>query len=318
MSRFLAGETDLVSRLSPRNAAVIRSRGLTVEDAGPSHEYNFLFFNLTDNAPFPARKWFAQTSFRQAVSLAIDRQSMVKLAFAGMAVPLRVHVTPGNKSWADPKQNVASTVDVEKARQLLRASNFNWDSSGLLVDDSGKQVQFSILAPSSSVERAQMATLIADDLKALGITAHVVTLEFRSLVDRILKTHDYDSAVMALGAGDGDPNSEINVWLSSGGMHLWNPGQARPATTWEAEIDELMKKQEMESNTLARRRLYWRVQEIEAEQLPIISLVSPHALAAHSQRLHNFRPVILGSDMLWNADALWVDHQSLAGAPSRW
>jgi len=33
----------------------------------------------------------------------------------------------------------------------------------------------------------------------------------------------------------------MNVWLSSGGTHLWSPGQTRPVTPWEAEIDTLMR-----------------------------------------------------------------------------
>ena len=36
-----------------------------------------------------------------------------------------------------------------------------------------------------------------------------------------------------------------------GSFHLWNPGQAKPATPWEARIDDLMHQQ---SRTLDRRR----------------------------------------------------------------
>ena len=68
-------------------------------------------------------------------------------------------------------------------------------------------------------------------------------LEFRAVLDRIFQTHDYEAAVPALGGGDVDPNSQMNVWLSSGSDHLWNIGQPHPTTAWEAEIDQLMEKQ---------------------------------------------------------------------------
>ena len=69
-----------------------------------------------------------------------------------------------------------------------------------------------------------MATMIQEDLKEIGIRVQVVPLEFRAMLDRVLQTHDYETAVMGLGRGDTDPNSQINVWLSSGDDHLWNLG----------------------------------------------------------------------------------------------
>ena len=88
-----------------------------------------------------------------------------------------------------------------------------------------------------------MATMIQADLKDLGIQVQVVPLDFHSVLDRIFQTHDYEAAVLGLGAGDVDPNSEMNVWLSSGNDHVWDIGEPHPATSWEAEIDQLMEKQ---------------------------------------------------------------------------
>ena len=39
--------------------------------------------------------------FRQAVSAAVDRQSIVRLVYGGRGVPLWGNVTPGNKLWVD-------------------------------------------------------------------------------------------------------------------------------------------------------------------------------------------------------------------------
>lgn len=305
LARFLSGETDLISRVSAKNEKVLRSHGMTVDDVGPSLEYNFLFFNLTPKASPTGKAWFQQQAFRQAVSAAIDRDSIVKLVYSGLATPLATHVPPSNLRWAAPGGN-PGPASAAKARDFLRSAGFKWDGSGLLTDSNGRRVEFTILTSSSSTERSLMATLIQDDLKKIGITVQIVNLEFRSMVDRILNTHEYDAAILGLGAGDGDPNSEMNVWLSSGPMHVWNPRQEKPATAWEAEIDTLMRKQEVEMDPDVRRRLYLRVLKIEAEQLPIISLVSPHVLVAHSARVHNLRPSILDPYALWNADELFV------------
>jgi peptide/nickel transport system substrate-binding protein len=136
----------------------------------------------------------------------------------------------------------------------------------------------------------KIATLIQDDLSKLGINVQIASLEFHTMVDRLLTTHDYEAAVMGLVSGDADPTSEMNVWMSSGDTHLWHPNQTQPATPWEAEME----------------RLYDRVQEIVADELPVICLVSPNILVGASDRVGNFHPAILDPYTLWNIDQLYI------------
>src|ERR1019366_3174796 len=55
--------------------------------------------------------------------------------------------------------------------------------------------------------------------------------------------YDYEACLLSLASGDADPNADMNVWLSSGPTHPWNPQRPSPATAWEAEIDGLMRRQ---------------------------------------------------------------------------
>ena len=126
----------------------------------------------------------------------------------------------------------------------------------------------------------------------------------RSVIDRVLQTRDYDACILALGGGDADPNVEMNVWLSSGPTHLWNPGQASPQTAWEAEIDRLMRLQLVTMGHDERKTLYDRVQQLVAENLPIIPLVAPHVVVGAKDALEDFRPAILAPYVLWNAEEL--------------
>jgi ABC-type transport system substrate-binding protein len=125
------------------------------------------------------------------------------------------------------------------------------------------------------------------------------------VLDRIFQGHDYDAAVMSLASGDADPNSEMNVWLSGGPTHLWHLGQTEPATPWEKEIDDLMRRQLVTLDPRERKRLYDRVQAVAAEQLPLIPLVSPNVLVGARAGLANFRPAILDPYVLWNVDELY-------------
>ena len=311
--RFEAGETDILNRISAENFAELRRRSnadYTLQDAGPGLEYNFLLLNMNDDTqgrlPEVARKegWFRDLQFRRAVSLAIDREGIVRLVYRGKGVPLWGHVTPGNKLWQDTKLPHPAQ-SVEKARDLLRGAGFSWDGQNNLLDPTGRPVQFTIIASSSNSQRLQIANIIQQDLQKLGMQVEVVPLEFRSFVQRVTQTHDYEAAVMGIASGDVDPNGEINVWMSNGPTHLWNLGEKKPVTTWEAEIDDLMKRQLSTMNIGERKKLYDRLQEIVAEQLPIICVASPDILVGSKRRLQNFAPAVLENYILHDADELY-------------
>jgi peptide/nickel transport system substrate-binding protein len=311
--RFQAGETDIISRLSADNYALLSkdaaSRGTAFFDLGPSLEYDFLVFNLndlkkdTDNIA-AKQAWFREVKFRQAVSSAIDRDSIVKLVYAGHGAALWGNVSPSNKQWVD-QVLPHPPRSLERARELLKSAGFAWRADGALLDRQGKVVEFSIITSTSNAQRTKMATLIQDDLSKLGMNVHVVPLEFRAVLDRVFQTYDYEASIMALGGGDADPNPEMNVWLSSGGTHLWHLGESTPATHWEAQIDQLMQKQMVQLKYKERKHLYDQVQETVAANVPFIFLATPDVLVGATRTLGNFKPAILDPNTLWNVEQLY-------------
>jgi peptide/nickel transport system substrate-binding protein len=313
--RFEAGETNVVSRLSSENYNLLSreraQRGAQLADLGPSLEYNFLVFNQNDlsakklDAIARKQSWFRELKFRQAVSAAIDRNSIVRLVYGTRGAALWGNVGPGNKLWLNtaiphPQRSL------DTARQLLKSAGFAWNQAGQLTDASGQPVEFSIITSSSSTQRMQMATLIQDDLSHLGMQVHVVPLEFRAQIARVFQTFDYEAAIMGLGGGDADPNPEMNVWTTSGTSHLWHLSETQPATPWEHETDQLMQQQMVTLDYAKRKQLYDRVQQLIAENLPFIFLATPNILVGADQRVGNFAPAVLDPYALWNADELYL------------
>jgi peptide/nickel transport system substrate-binding protein len=323
--RFQSGETDVISRLGAENFSVLsrQQRGFTMTDAGPGLEYNFLFFNLNDLGEKPPpeiarkQKWFREVKFRQAVSLAIDRESIVRLVYQGRGAALWGPVTPGNRRWINTTLPHPPR-SLERSRQLLKEAGFSWangpNSEGALMDADGRPVEFSILTSSSNADRTKMATLIQDDWKQLGMRVQVAPLEFRSLIDRVTQTKEYEACLLGLVSGDADPNSNFNVWHSSGATHLWNPSQTHPATDWEAEIDRLMEQQHSAARFEQRKKFYDRVQEILAEKQPMIFLASPNILAGAKNTIGNFHPAVLEPYVLWNVEQLFVKAGAVGSA----
>lgn len=312
--RFQAGDSQIISGLSAENFAVLepeqKTRHFKLYDAGIGLEYNFLMFNLNDDTegrlPEVARKqkWFRDVRFRQAVSEAIDRAAIVRLVYRGRGAVIATHVTPGNKAWFD-SAIPAPVRSLPKAKELLKSAGFSWKPDNTLVDGSGQPVEFTILVSSSNTQRGQMATLIQQDLKAIGITAHVAPLEGKSANDRVLNSHDYEAIVMGLVSGDADPTPDMNVLVSNAPTHLWHLNEKTPATPWEAELDQLMQKQLVTLNYPQRKKIYDRVQEVLAQQLPVVYLATPDILVGAQEDLGNFHPAVIEQYTFWNAEELF-------------
>ncbi len=311
--RFLAGDLDIINRLSPEDFAVLNRdtshQEYRLHDLGAGLDYHFLFFNLnnlaTKNLPQTTLKqdWFRQLEFRQAVQATLDLEAIVRLVFQGRATPLASFVTPGSQRWVNRTLEPPDR-SLERARRLLEANNYRWDSEDRLHDDNGQRVEFSLLTIASSPQTTRTATLVQDDLQQLGIDVQVTSLELGAALERLFETYDYDACILALGGSDADPNPAMNVLLSSGSHHLWRLGQ-KSMSPWQAEIDRLMQKQRSTLDPDERKRLVDRVQWLVAENLPMLSLVSPNVLVGAKTLLGNFRPAILPHHTLWNAEELF-------------
>jgi peptide/nickel transport system substrate-binding protein len=137
-------------------------------------------------------------------------------------------------------------------------------------------------------------------------------MDFRAMLNRVFQTFDYDAAIMGLGGGDPDPNPEMNVWLSNGSTHLWHLDEAQPATDWEREVDRLMQQQMITLDYAKRKRMYDRVQELIAANLPFVFLATPDVLVAAKGQVGNFHPAVLEDYTLWNVDQLYLRTQTQA------
>jgi len=159
-----------------------------------------------------------------------------------------------------------------------------------------------------------MLTMIQQDLSQIGIKVNLVTLDFPSLIERITRTYDYEACLGGLVNTDLDPNSQMNVWLSSAENHQWNPKQSKPATAWEAELDRLMRAQSSAITDKKRKSDFDKVQQIVAEQQPFIYLVNKNAMSAISPAVVGSSPSVLDPHAFWNAEFLRLGADPALGA----
>lgn len=312
---FLRGQYDVIDGLSPEYYAVVaRREPQAVRDLGASLNTEQLWFNQFPAAPLPEyeKAWFRNRGFRVAVSEAIHRADLARIGYEGHATPAFDFISPTNRFWHDdnlkpPPENRGN------AEQMLATSGFH-RSGQQLYDSTGHPVRFSILTNAGNGARQKMASLIQQDMAAIGIEVTIVELDFPALIERLMHKQDYEACLLGVSNAEPDPSSMMNMWLSSSPNHQWNPSQKVPATPWEAQIDRLMKLQASSVSPLERKRAVDQVQQIVADQQPFIYLVYPNVLQAVSPRLTGVDAAILSPGPVWKIDSIrWKDDRFQAG-----
>jgi peptide/nickel transport system substrate-binding protein len=303
--KFTRNEIQLINSLdSDYFDKLTRTAPGKAFDAGPSLDSEQMWFNQVTAAPIPAYKlaWFRSKNFRQAVSAVINRQDLCRVVYGGHAIPARGPISPANQFWFNSRLP-AARFDSALSLQLLRQEGFV-PKIGRLFDAQGHPVEFSIVTNSGNRSRERMAAMIQADLAAIGITVNMVTLDFPSLIQRISESFNYEAALLGLVNVELDPNAQMNVWLSSSEAHQWNPRQSTPATSWEAEIDRLMRAQASSLDDKSRKKSFDRVQEIVADELPFIYLVNKNSLVGISPALQGVIPVSTRPQTYWNIEQI--------------
>ena len=149
-----------------------------------------------------------------------------------------------------------------------------------------------LAANTEDPSRLQLAQMIREDWRRIGIRVFLLPTEFNALVSKLTVTHDWEAVVMGL-TGSVDPHFGANVWLSSGNLHFWNSGAGAP-TYIESKIDELFGKAAVTLETAKRKEYYDEWQRIEAEELSLIPTVLPEVLYAVRDRFVSLKPTVLG------------------------
>jgi peptide/nickel transport system substrate-binding protein len=300
---FARGEYDVIDGLPPDYFGVLEQRlPRSVHDLGASLNTEQMWFNQAPGAPLAEfeKAWFRSTEFRRAVSMAIHRGDLARIAYDGHATPAIGFISPANKIWHDDAL-VYPHESAEEASRALTAAGFHL-SGKQLYDAAGHVVKFSILTNAGNAARQKMATMIQQDLAALGMQVTIVTLDFPALIERLMHTQDYEACLLGTSNAESDPSSMMNVWMSSSPNHQWNPGEKAPATAWEAEIDKEMMLQASSASQSERKKAVDRVQQIVAEQQPFIYLIHPNVLQAVSPRLTGVEWAIVAPGPVWRVE----------------
>jgi peptide/nickel transport system substrate-binding protein len=203
---------------------------------------------------------------RRAIGMAVDREQIVATALSGYGTPENRYY-PSVIEWASNPDAIAPPFDVEAANALL-------DEAGVpLEGDSRFPVR--MLYFSGWQEVADTATVLKEQLAAIGVAVELVLLEYAAWEEQVA-AGDFDIALQG-GFQGPDPANLALRWGTGNTLNRW--GYSNP------EFDELLVQGDSAPSQEERAPFYFQAQEILAEDVPSIPLVLQTYFAGFTSRM---------------------------------
>jgi peptide/nickel transport system substrate-binding protein len=320
--RLESGNLDVTSsEVRPEDFAPLKraadARRVQLLDLGVGYDVNGFWINLTPGglagqgpggAPDARAAWVQRQELRRAISYGVSRQAFADVVYLGAGVPVFGPVTPANRQWFSPA--VPETpYDRDRARELLASLGLvDRDGDGLLDDPQGRTARLTLLTQKGRTALERGAAVIRDEMAKVGLTIDVVTLDGAALIQKFLSGRDVDAVFFSVLMSDTDPAMNADFWMSSGYAHVWRLHQQEPATDWERQIDDLMRRQMTSFDPAERKAAFDQVQRVFAEHLPMVHFVAPRVFVAMSARVANVTPALSRPQLLWSPDTIAVRH----------
>ena len=244
---LVGGSADLLQNsMRPDLVDDIAERPRVQVASAPSSILTYLMMNNEDPALRDVR-------VRQAIALAIDRRAIVAAQFQGRAVLATGWLPPAY--WAYNGDVVHWQRDLPRARQLLAQA--------------GQPHLHLVYKTSSDAFRIAIARVLAAQLAEAGIEVEVRAFEFATFFSDI-KRGSFQLATMQ--SGEDEPDS---LYMHFHSTRIPDDGNRDAGNRWRyrnAEVDRLTLDVRRELDPVRRKAAYARVQQILADEVPIVPL----------------------------------------------
>jgi peptide/nickel transport system substrate-binding protein len=258
----------------------------------PSSAYTFLGFNLKDPR-------FADRRVRQAMAYAINKPELIEGVLMGLAREATGPIRPG--TWAYTDKVARYEYNPAKAKALLAEAGWKDNGDGVLRDKDGKPFSFTIRTNQGNEERKKVAEIIQQRLAAIGIQTEIQVIEWASFIKEFIKKKRFEAIVLGWGVGT-DPD-QYGIWHSS----QMGPDQLNQISYANPEVDRLLEAGRASCDRQQRVKYYHRLQEVLAEDQPIVFLYFRDALPVVSARVRGIEPAPSG--IFYNFNEWYVPRQ---------
>ncbi len=294
-AKLLSGEADFLEQLSPPDFAQLPAHAEVRAQPYGGFDYGFLQFNTRDRrSSARAHPLFGDLALRRALTMAVDRATLVRSAFDSLARPA---IGPFSRTqWTADTTLTGIGFDAARAAQLLDSLGWRDVNGDGVRERAGRPLAFTVLVPASSRPRQASAILLQAQFKSIGATVQLEQVDFNAFLDKA-RRGDFD-ALMGGMRTTPSPRGVRDVWGSPApGRGAQNWGRWSNAT-FDAHVDSAL----AATSTAAVRAQFRIAYQAAIDDAPAIWLYEPRMFAGLHRRLN---VGVLRPDAWWSGVADW-------------
>jgi len=245
----------------------------------PQFAYTYMGFNLKH--PF-----FKDKRVRQAIAYAIDKSEIIDVVLFGLGSPATGPYVPN--TWPYNPNVKKYEYNPVKANQLLKEAGWEDTDGDGILDKDRRPFRFTILTNMGNKLRMNTATIIQWKLAHVGIKVEIRALEWATFINEFVDKRRFEAVILGWSIGL-DPD-QYDIWNSS----KTKEKEFNFVSYSNHEVDELLEKGRRTFDIEKRKKAYYRIQEILAEDLPYIFLYVPDATPIVHARFKGIKPSPIG------------------------
>ncbi|MQA91135.1 MAG: hypothetical protein GEU90_13010 [Gemmatimonas sp.] len=177
LTELLTGNIDFYVIPPPEQVPQIESNSRTRLIHYPDRTFVLIGWNQK-------REPFDDVRVRKALTLGLNRQAMVDATLYGYGQVANTTVPPFFWQYNE-KAGADLAYDPEAALALLEEAGYTRGADGLLRNEDGQTLSFTLATNRGDQVRAVIAEIIQSDLRKIGVDMEIQILEWGTLLDRI-------------------------------------------------------------------------------------------------------------------------------------
>ncbi len=287
LSELLAGQIHGLDGIQPSELSDLENDSRFTIYEAPGMNVGYLAFSMLSDK-------VQDVELRRTIAMAIDRENIVKLALDGHG---SVAAYPAPQGYLGiPDDNGPVSHDFEGARQRV-AANPQWTQQTLELATFGQPRMY-------FPDPARIASLIRNDLEAVGLKVEIVNREFKSHL-HTSRNGDFDLCLLGWIADTPDPDSFLSTFFHS---RAAVPGSATNISFYRnPEMDALLESALRVADPNEREQIYRKVLAVWQRDLPLVPLVQGNQITVLDRRIGGYVLSPAGNHFLgptyWKGDA---------------
>ena len=302
LAKLQAGEIDQLqikgkdfTTLKKAELAGASFKVLTGSPVNPTPSPTHLSFNF-DVENEALREAFRNLKFRQAMDHLVDRDRIIEEVYNTLAIKSGMPVVPTNKAFYNPEiEKLRREFSLEKASQLLDQLGYlDTDNDGIRELKDGSDFEFNLMTAVNLQDRVDIASLLKDNLEAVGIKVNLDLIKSGLVFDKAL-AGEFEAMIMAFG-NQADPQFRKAIWQPGRALYYWHLStmseDKKPILQnmypWELEVFNKFEQGQVTMDPVKRKAYYDDWQRIYAEKLPVIFITKGMDLYVVQNNIGNY------------------------------